>query len=148
MKDQKSPFFAFRYLVTSASRQIAMELLTHNSKEEIIRHEISELSTKTKTEWLCRNQKFLFYGFGAHDDIHIVKFAKVSTEHYFVEGDNDVDEKGIEAAKFVYLIFDVTHQIVLVERNQSVFQHVESCVNILNAYFKEKIKKYDYTIST
>lgn len=147
MIDKKSPFFAYRYLVTPTSEQTSIFQQLNKSKEELIFDIISDLATNTKTEWLKGNKRFLFYGFQNKDNIFIIKFAKETTEKIFLEGDEDIEIHGIKEAKFIYLIIDTELQIILLERNVSVFQDIQASVNILSDFFRTQMREFDYVVN-
>lgn len=147
MIDKRSPFFAYRYLVTPTSEQITIFQELNKSKEELMTDIISNLALNTKSEWTKGIKRFLFYGFQHKDDIYIIKFARETNENIYIEGDDDIEIRGIKEAKYVYLIVDTKHQIVLIEKNVSVFQHIESSVNILADYFRSQMRNFDYVVN-
>lgn len=147
MVEKRSPFFAFRYLVTPTSEQITIMQQLNKSKEELMTDIIRVLANNGKSEWSKKSKRFLFYGFQQKDDIHVIKFARETNENIFIEGDNDIEIKGIKEAKYVYLIIDTKHQIILIERNVSVFQQIESSVNILADFFRSKMLDFDYVVN-
>lgn len=147
MIEKRSPFFAYRYLVTPTSEQITIVQQLNKSKEELMKNIITDLASKIKSEWTKGSKRFLFYGFQQKDDIHIIKFAREKNENIYIEGDNDIEIKGIKEAKYVYLIIDTKHQIILIERNVSVFQHIGNSVNILANFFRSKMRDFDYVVN-
>lgn len=147
MKEKRSPFFAFRYLVTPISEQITFTQLLNESKEVLITNLINDLAVNTKTEWTKGNKRYLFYGFQSKENIYIIKFAKETNEKIYLEGDKDIEIKGIKEAKYVYLIIDTKNQIVLIERNVSVFQSINNSVSVLADYFRKKMRQYDYVVN-
>lgn len=147
MIDKRSPFFAYRYLVTPTSEQISIIQQLNKSKEELMTDIIRDLAINVKSEWTKGSKRFLFYGFQHKGDIHIIKFARETNENIYIEGDSDIEIKGIKEAKYVYLIIDTKHQIILIERNVSVFQQIESSVNILADFFRSKMRDFDYVVN-
>lgn len=147
MIDKRSPFFAYRYLVTPTSEQISIIQQANKSKEELMTDIISDLALNVKKEWTKGSKRFLFYGFQNRDYIYIVKFARETNENIYIEGDDDIEIRGIKEAKYVYLIIDTKHQIILIERNVSVFQQIESSVNILADFFRSQMRAFDYVVN-
>lgn len=147
MKEKRSPFFAFRYLVTpiSAQRTITQEL--NKSKEELMNDIVINLNENTKTDWNKGNKRYLIYSFQNLDQLFMLKYARESNENIFVEGDDDIEIKDIKETKFVYLIIDTDKQIILIERNSSVFNSVRSSVNILANFFRDKMRQFDYVVN-
>jgi Holliday junction resolvase len=147
MTEKKYPFYAYRYLVTPTSEQISIIQKMSKSKEELMNNIISDLALNTKTIWVKGGKRYLFYGFQNRDNIFIVKFARETKENIYVEGDEDIEIKGIKEAKFIYLIIDTEHQIILIEKNSSVFPQIENSVNILAEYFRNKMRQFDYVVN-
>lgn len=147
MIERKSPFFAFRYLVTPINNQVSVFHEINKSKEELIQEIIYSLNENTKTEWLKGNKRYLIYGFQKKNDFFILKYARESNEKIYVEGESDIEIKGIKEAKYVFLIIDVKHQVILIERNTSVFSSVRSAINILSDYFRERMREFDYVVN-
>lgn len=147
MIDKRSPFFAYRYLVTPTSEQISIIQQLNKSKEELMTEIINNLAINIKSEWTKGSKRFLFYGFQQKNDINIIKFARETNENIYIEGDDDIEIKEIKEAKYVYLIIDTKHQIILIERNVSVFQQIESSVNILADFFRNQMRNFDYVVN-
>jgi hypothetical protein len=147
MTDRKSPFFAFRYLVTPVNNQVSVYHELNKSKEELMKEIVYSLNVNSKTEWLKGNKRYLIYGFQKKNDFFILKYARESNEKIYVEGESDIEIQGIKETKYVYLIIDVKHQVILIERNTTVFSSVRSAINILSDYFREKMREYDYVVN-
>lgn len=147
MKERRSPFFAFRYLVTPINNQVSIFHEVNKSKEELMKDVITSLNNEKKTEWVKGNKRYLIYGFQKHNSFFILKYARESNEKIYVEGESDIEIKGIKEAKYVYLIIDVKHQVILIERNTTVFNNVKSATNILADYFRSKMRDFDYVVN-
>lgn len=85
--------------------------------------------------------------FRKKNDFVILKYARESNEKIYIEGESDIEIKGIKEAKYVFLIIDVKHQVILIERNTSVFNSVRSAINILSDYFRERMREFDYVVN-
>lgn len=147
MIDKRSPFYAYRYLVSPINSQTTIIQYLNSSKEELMKSVINNLTLDTKTEYTKGNKRYLFYGVQEFDEIHIIKFARETNEKLYIEGENDIEIQGIKEAKYVYLIIDTKNQIILLERNNRVFQQIESAIEILATYFREKMIIYDYVVN-
>lgn len=147
MKEKRSPFFAFRYLVTPISSQISITQQLNQNKEVLISAIIEDLSNSRKTEWTRGNKRYLFYGSQSKENVHIIKFARETNEKIYIEDDDDIEIQGIKEAKFVYLIIDTLNQIVLIERNVSVFNSIDNSVNVLADFLRKEMKIYDYVVN-
>lgn len=147
MIDKRSPFYAYRYLVSPINSQTTIIQYLNSSKEELMKSVVNKLTLDTKTEYTKGNKRYLFYGVQEFDEIHIIKFARETNEKLYIEGENDIEIQGIKEAKYVYLIIDTKNQIILLERNNRVFQQIESAIEILATYFREKMIIYDYVVN-
>lgn len=147
MKEKRSPFFAYRYLVTPMSSQTTIIQQINKSKEELMFDIVHNLASNTKTEWTKGSKRYLFYGSQSQEHIFIVKYAKETNENIYVEGDDDIEIQGIKEAKYVFLIIDTKHQIILLERNVSVFQSIDNSVNVLSDFFRQGMREFDYVVN-
>lgn len=147
MIEKRSPFYAYRYLVTPTENLFSLLQEHDKSKEELMNDIIRSLATDTKTEWIKGTKRFLFYGLKSKGSINIIKFARETNEKIYVEGEKDIEIQGIKEAKFVYLIIDTEHQIVLLERNKSVFQSINTAVETLSDFFRSRMREYDYVVN-
>ena len=147
MKEKKSPFFAYRYLVTPTSEQTTISQQLNKPKEELIRDFIEKLAITTKTEWTKGKKRYLFYGSQHFENVYIIKYARETNENIYVEGDNDINIESIKEAKFVYLFIDTEHQVILLERNQSAFSSIDNSVSVLADFFREHMREFDYVVN-
>jgi hypothetical protein len=147
MKNKKVPFLAYRYLVTAKSNQLTLIQETSLSKEELFKNIVNEIINAPKIDFIKGSKRYLFIGKQSNSNIHIVKLARESNEIIHVEGETDIEEKGIKEAKYIVLIIDTEHQIVLVENKKSTFQYITTSVNIIEDYFREKMLAYDYIVN-
>jgi hypothetical protein len=147
MSTKRVPFFAYRYLVTNQSLQTTIIQQINKSKEELFKEVVDGISADTKTEWKRGEKRYLIYGFQNKSNINIIKFARESNENIYIEGEVDIEIKGIKEAKYVYIIIDTKHQIILIENNRSVFQEISTSVNIITDFFQKKMKEFDYVIN-
>jgi hypothetical protein len=145
MLNKKSPFFAFRYLVTPISAQVS--LFHTKNKEELMKDIIQNLSENNKTTWTKGNRRYLIYSSQNKNNISIFKYAKETNESIYTEGDDDIEINRIKNTKFVYLIIDTEHQIILMERNTTVFNKIMTSINILSEYLRYEMRKFDYVVN-
>lgn len=147
MIEKKSPFYAYRYLVTPVSQQITITQELNKSKEELMIDFVQRLAKNTKTEWTRGEKRYLFYGSQSESKINIFKFAKETNEKIYVEGEEDIEIQGIKEAKYVLVIIDTYHQIILIERNFKVFQSIHTATKVLTDFFRTLMLEYDYVVN-
>jgi hypothetical protein len=146
MIEKRSPFYAYRYLVTPVSEQKSIFQDLNKSKEELMFDIVNNLLDK-KTVWTKSNKRYLFYGYQSKDNISIIKYARETTEKIYIEGDDDIEIQGIKETKFIYLIIDTIHQIILLEKNVSVFQSIDNAINVIADFFRNGMRKFDYVVN-
>lgn len=147
MIDKRTPFFAYRYLVTPKSNQISLQQVANKNKEELMYDIIHQLAMSTKTEFIKGNKRFLFYGSQSKKNIFILKYAREIIENRYTEGDDDIEVNKSKEVKYIYIILDTEHQIVLMERNHSVFHSISQAVSVLSDFFREKMYDFDYVVN-
>jgi hypothetical protein len=147
MIEKRSPFYAYRYLVSPINDQITITQQLSKSKEELMTDIIHNLAVNTKTEWTKGNKRYLFYGFQNKNNIYIIKYAKETNEKIYLEGDSDIEIKGIKEAKYVFVIIDTVHQIILLEKNVSVFQSMNNAIATLADFFRTDMRHFDYAVN-
>lgn len=138
MIERRSPFLAYRYMVTPISNQLTIHQEISKSKELLMKDIIMNLSSDTKTVFNRGFKRYLFYGSQNQDNLYIIKFARESSPIIYTEGENDIEVNEIKETKFVYLMIDTTNQIILMERNITVFQSVENAIKVLADFFRFK----------
>lgn len=147
MRDSPSPFFAYRYLIAPINNQFSLFHLTYKPKEELIYDIFDEINTNHKTSWYKGQKKYLLYGYQKDTNLFIFKFARVSKENIYLEGENDIEIQDIKEAKFVFVMIDTVHQIILIERNQTIFRNVESAKMVIEDFLKNSMKNFEYSVN-
>lgn len=147
MRDSPSPFFAYRYLIAPINNQFSLFHLTYKPKEELMYDIFDGINTNHKTTWYKGQKKYLLYGFQKDSDFFIFKFARVSKENIYLEGEDDIEIQDIKEAKFVFVIVDTIHQIILIERNQTIFRNVESAKKVIEDFLKISMKTFEYSVN-
>lgn len=148
IKQNRSPFLAYRYLVTPINNlQTSLLHGLNKKKEELIVDIFESINNNTKTEWVIGKKRYLFYGFQKSEHVFIIKFARESNENLYLEGDKDIEIKDIKETKFVYLIVDTKHQIILIERNMSIFVSITNSIEVISLYLRRIMKEYDYVVN-
>lgn len=147
MNEKRSPFLAYRYLVTPISDQISITQELNKPKEELIKDFIEKLATTAKTEWRRGSKRYLFYGSQHFENVYIIKYARETDERIYLEGEKDINIEIIKEAKFVYLLIDTKHQVILLERNRSVFSSVDNAISVLADFFRDYMREFDYVVN-
>lgn len=148
MRDNPSPFYAFRYLVAPIDNQVSLLHFTNKSKEELMKDIFIDFVESKKIVWNLGAKRFIFYGFQRFEEnLFVVKFVKEISGAIYVEGEEDVERQDKQSVKFVYLIVDVEKQIILIERNVGVFPKVFKCAKFLETYLRDRMRHFDYSVN-
>ena len=133
MRSDSHSFGAFRYFIVPCEQMSLFD--TIDEKRSIaVNAFFSELVETKKRNWEIRGKKHLLvFNTKLSNDIFICKFSKETTKTIFKESDDDIENVNEPDYPFIYVIFDTTRQIVLIELKTSVF----SSLNLA----KEKIKR-------
>ncbi|TCV17140.1 hypothetical protein EDC17_101157 [Sphingobacterium alimentarium] len=139
-------FFAFRYLITKNSSQYDL-FGEEINKEQLVKEVLNNLKEAKKITWDNSDSKYIFTGIDTYENLYFLKFARESNNFINEEVENDIVRRGITEPKFVYLIIDQIHQIVLIESNKSVFANTLTVSKLLKYYLNEKINSKSYIIN-
>ena len=91
-----------------------------------------------KRSWEIKGRKHLLVcNIKISDDIFICKFSKETTKTIFKEIDDDIENFDETDNPFIYVIFDTTRQIALIELKTSVFPSLNQAKEKLKACFQE-----------
>lgn len=146
MKESPSPFFAYRYLIAPISNQLS--ILQFEKKKEELMYDIFDLvHNNHKTSWFRGQKKYLLYGFQKDINFFIFKFARLIKENIYLEGESDIEIHDIKEAKFVYVMIDTEHQIILIQRNLTIFRNIENAKMVIEEFLKDSMKKNDYSVN-
>lgn len=139
-------FCAFRYLITK-SDQINL-FASATEKEELVKEVLRNLEKFKKTNWSNNNVRYLLIGIENYkDELFFLKFAKESSNTLYLETELDIAKKDIIEAKYVYIIVNTTHQIVLIEDNKSLFQKIDKVANLLAKYINDNMADNSYYLN-
>jgi len=148
IKELPSPFFEYRYLVTPINeQQVSIFHQLNEDKKKLMLNVFENINNAGKTVWVKGTKRYLFYGFQKQDDLFIIKYAKESDENIYIEGEDDIEIKDIKETKFIFLIVDTINQIILLERNQSVFSSIKNSIDIVAEFLREKMREFDYVVN-
>lgn len=115
-------FAAFRYFIVP-SQQISLFDTIDEKRERAVIYFLEKLKKASKISYEIENRKYLLvYNRKIEKDYYILKFSSEQYRTLFKEGEFDIEDATEPDYPFVYLIFDIKRQIILVEMNTSVFQ--------------------------
>ncbi|GGG91602.1 hypothetical protein [Pedobacter zeae] len=113
-------FFSYRFnLVASLQKS----LFDNKTKEEYFHDLIKLLRDNNKAQFHHYNSKFILYFYNSlADDIHLLTLAKEESYTKPIEGELNVIQVTDVRTPFIYVILDVSRQIILIQDRAAVFQ--------------------------
>lgn len=144
----RSPFFAFRYLITPFDNQSSLIHEWEKSKEELMRDAWIDLFTGKKVSYLRGKRKYIFFSVvDFKNRLFGFNFAKEQSGTKYVEGDEEIISVTDQRLKHVLMFVHADYQIILIERKTSAFQKVSSAIRQLEWYLRDRMRTYDYTVN-
>lgn len=62
-------------------------------------------------------------------------------------GEEDVERQEKQGVRFVYVIVETEKQIMLIERNVSVFPKIFKCAYYIESYLRDRMRNFDFTVN-
>lgn len=136
--------YAFRYFLIPPD-QVSLTQLLIKDKSEIIKSVLADLKDNYKLTKYIRNRKHILYYTDSTQNLFLCKFAKETRFTKHQEGDIDIKSTKELDFPFIYIIFDLSHQIILIQNNSSVYRHILTAKNTFKEWFDNIINnKYDH----
>ncbi len=134
-----SKFFAYRIFMNEDPQT---DLFDTRKKEEKFKSVFIDLKDNHKAQFFHFGRKYMYYVNNLNEDIHIWHLAKRQEFVKPVEGKEHIEQVKDEKTPFIYLIFNVSRQLVLLENNTTVFQDIETVNNTLTTYLNISLEKF------
>lgn len=149
MPEIRSPFYAFRYMVTPFERQTS---LIHEwealSKEELMHKAFADLSSEPKVSFIHGKKRFLFFSITSYRErLFVYNFAKELKGVKAVEGATDIELVEDERLKHIMLFVHTGYQIILIERKTTAFQNMNAVLRHLEWYLRDRMRTFHYTVN-
>jgi hypothetical protein len=143
----KSKYYAYRYFLVPFD-QVSVFQNSVGSKNDIIINILKKVEEQNKTSKIISNTRYLVYYIGRIDnDTVVYKFAKEKKITLREEGDYDIEDKRDFDYPYIYFIINYKHQIILIQKNTSVFNHTSDASNLLEKWIPNSEEMYDYNFS-
>ncbi len=148
---ERSPFFAFRYLVVPSSTQLSLFPETTNTKlsKEDLMHEIwLDLQSNPKIPFTLGSKRFLFYRlFPVNNTLFGFMFAKANTRKSYHEGDDGLITRKEDYLSATLFYVDSKTQVILMQRKTSAFKYPEASVSKIEDYLRDRMKSHGYSVN-
>ncbi|SHE95061.1 hypothetical protein SAMN02745195_01531 [Thermoanaerobacter uzonensis DSM 18761] len=141
-------FYMYRYFLIK-TEQITMFPEEEDDKVKIIYNFFSELEDTKKYEKTTKKGKnILFLTKKTNNHLYLCKFASEKIRKKHEPTENDIKILLEPDYPFVYVVFDLKRQLILVQHKSSVFQDRDTAINKIKGIFtpRTKIHGYNFTI--
>lgn len=146
MSTDRHSFGAFRYFIVPCE-QISLFDTVEEKRAIAVNNFFSQLAEMKKRNWEIKGKKHLLVcNIKLSDDIFVCKFSKETTKTIFKESDDDIENVDEPDYPFVYVIFDTTRQIVLIELKTSVFSSLNQAKEKLKVCFQQTFALYGFEV--
>lgn len=137
-------FSAFRYLITENKGQYD---LFKSNKEQLVKNVFDQLEANQKTIWTNGSRKYIFAGVERFQNLMFIKFAKNVSTKIYKETAKDISTEKLIEPKFIHLIIDETHQIILVENNTQIFQKAATSAKLFSKFVEHSLNNDHFKIN-
>ncbi|WP_046759319.1 hypothetical protein [Kordia jejudonensis] len=132
MADQ---YYAYRVFL----RQVEWQL-KFKTKEEAYIEAFDKIKEKGKIQFFdWGNEHIIYYIKSLGRDIHVLQLARKHVFQKPIAGDKKIEKVSDVDYPFIYLIFHVKYQIVLVQKNTAVFQELDAVKAKIERFFIERM---------
>lgn len=136
-------FFSYRFNILASRQQ---RMFDDKTKEEKFAEIIASLRQTKKDQYLHYNSKyFLYFSNSLTDTIHLLTLAKEESYIKPTEGDLNVIQVTDVRTPFIYVIIDMSRQIILIQEKSTVFNS-EYAQARLQDYFTQKLATSNVTV--
>lgn len=136
-------FFTYRFNILVSRQQRMFE---EKTKEQQFSEIIESLRENKKDQYLHYNSKyFLYFSNSLTDTVHLLTLAKEESYIKPTEGDLNVIQVTDVRTPFIYIIIDMTRQIILIQEKSTVFTS-EYAQARLQDYFSQKLAASNVTV--
>jgi len=144
--EKKYEYYAYRYFVIDIDPRQRSLLGILAIKNNFFPNIFIKLIDNKKIEIVSRGRKYLlYYTKDINKSIFITKFAKETHHLKFIEGKEDIETAEDKNFPFIYIIFNLTTQTLLIQKKTTVFSTPFSAKNILEDFFSNLLRDNDLT---
>ena len=139
-------FAAFRYFIVP-NEQISLFDTVEEKRNEAVTSLFEKITTEHKLTYELKGHKhILVFNRKIAKDVFLCKFSKEENITLFQEGEFDIENVVNTNLPFVYLVFDIKRQIILIQLKTSVFKSVEATKNKLEKCMEIEFVRYGFTV--
>jgi hypothetical protein len=139
-------FFAYRYFVVPLEDQITMRQLIIENKNQLVIDFFNRTQSQKATFTVNNRKNIIYFSSKIGDNIYLFKLAKETHRTLYQEGETDITNSEELDYPFVYFIVDYHKQIVLIQKNTSVFKKVDTIKTRIENLLNEQVFEFDYGV--
>lgn len=137
-------FNAFRYFIIPTD-QISVYQMQLIDKKEIMHNFFKTIEEQLKiTKYIKDKKHILYFTHRFSDTLYLCKYVKEINFKNLKEGETDILEENESNFPFVFLIFDLNRQIILVQQKTSLFRNLNAFKNSFENWFMLGVEMYDH----
>lgn len=151
MIEQRSLFYAFRYMVTPSYPNSLFEgtheQQTGKTKEELIKDVFYDLYKENKTPFKIGKKKYIIFSIKSYRNrLFLFNFAKEETSKKSIEGEISIERIDDNRLMHVLIFVHVEFQVILIERKSTAFPDMRVVIKSIEWYFRDRMKQYEHTV--
>jgi len=149
MNEPRSLFYAYRYMITPKNQlNLFSELASSNkTKEQLMNDIFEDIYNSDKTPFKFAKKRYIFFPITRYrKKLFLFNFAKEDKGKKYIEGETSVKVVEDNRLKPVLVYIHSECQIILIERKTTAFQTIKNTANVIEWYFRDRVKHFDYTI--
>ncbi|MBN2603383.1 MAG: hypothetical protein JXA91_04545 [Candidatus Thermoplasmatota archaeon] len=144
-RHKRIEFLSYRYFVIETQQRSLLQDL--NDKVALFRGIFTSLRENKKFDILLKGKKYLLYHYkDVTQKVLITKFAKCKSVPHYEPREEDIIKVKSEDFPFIYVIFDLEGQSILVQNNTTLFASTNSAIKVLENYFTEIMMVNHFTV--
>lgn len=148
MEKSEYSFGAYRYFIVP-NDQISLFDAIEEKRKRAMQNFFSALVEEKKRNWEINGRKYLLvFNLQVSSSVFICKFSMETkkTIFCFIESESDIENVDEIDYPFIYIVFDISHQIVLFELKSSVFSSLNVSKDKLKICFEETFSLYGFEV--
>ena len=130
-------YFAYRIFLNQSPNEFVFK-----SKEDVFSEAFEMIEANKKNEFIDRGiDHILYFIKKLGSDIYIMQLARKHTYEKPIAGEKKIEQVKDVDYPFIYLIFHLRFQIVLIQKDTTVFQSLDAVKSKLESFFIEKLNR-------
>lgn len=143
-------YSAYRYFILE-SKQLPIFPQTESkpkSKEEWFLQTMKSIENLVKFEFISDEHRYLIYfKRNIGDEYFVIHLAKEVYFNHPLEGEREINEMLDKQYPLINILFDIKHQLVLIQNKTTVFRNINTSKEKLELFFEQQLKEQNIIVS-